>query len=141
MMPFLSFLPGFGIIFMLIFMVLPIIMIVKFFQISSDVREIKKYLMLNGSSVSGKLGDIEKKLSSIAQKPKTEDKFIGIWGDGVTEADRKEAEPLMERLSDMDGVIICDTRDGRVDIWSRYYWDKYGKTDERYRLIYKSYKD
>ncbi|MEG1573886.1 MAG: hypothetical protein RR293_06990 [Bacteroidales bacterium] len=145
MEPFLFFLHGFGAFLMVVFLVLPlvllIIMIVKFFQISSDVRCIKRQMMNNNNTILGKLGEIEGKLSSFAVKPDTPDLFTGIWGAGITGADKKEVEPLLNKLSDMDGVVIRNTSDDRLDIWSRYYWDKYGKTDGRYKLIYKNYKD
>lgn len=153
--PFFIF-PGLGILsflLTLLFLILPVILVVKFFMVASDIKKIKTQKAETDAAILARLRNMEKTLEELrrqagagnmrpaaatTEKAAVQDEG---WAEGVTEAEKSEASVLKPRLDGMQGVIIKRTDGGGYDIWSRYSWERFGMMDSGYRLIYKNYKE
>lgn len=140
-----------GIVAFLLFFIIPIIVLVKFFIISSDVSKLRKQKSETDILILSRLEKIEKSLHEIrdlyisntsAPRPAsagTRTETDNGWSERVSDAERSEASVLMPRLANMEGVIIKCIDSGGYEVWSKYSWEKFGNMDPGYRLIYKNY--
>lgn len=139
-----------GIVAFLLFFIIPIIVLVKFFILSSDVSRLRKQKSETDILILNRLEKIEKSLREIrdlygrdtTSRPASAGAGTETdngWSEGVSEAERREAAVLMPRLANMQGVIIKCIDSGGYEAWSKYSWEKFGNMDPGYRLIYKNY--
>lgn len=131
--------------FLLIFVVIPIIILVKFFNMSADIKRIKLALSQREAAdlaskaeilAAIKEGIVELKTAEDINDPKPK---VGEWSADITPEIKSEAERLIAEYGVVDGVIVCTVIDNTLDVWSAYRWEKYGAYDSKYRLVYKGY--
>jgi len=101
-----------------IFGILQIILFFKLWGMTNDVSEIKNFLLKES---------LEENILSEAG--------IDGWGENVTDAEKIEAMPLVNKLKP-EQVIAKIMSSKRMEIWSYRFWETEQK-NSGYKLIYK----